>query len=253
MKQDIGAFWIKNTLLFPLLLLGGCETTSHTFKVNAINNPEVEEGRSYRIVSSSKNNVDEQDPQFQEVSEYVKTALSGKGYYESPDAEDADLVINVAYGTAPPNVEFKTVNNTGAPGSIHNPIGSRTGAYPRGYPPRRGIGSVGSRPGDIARTQQPEVIPVTTYEKYLQITAIDNRAEVEFEEAPHAWQVTVKNRDESDDLDKYLPLMAAASIEYVGTRTESQEVITIKESDQDVNFVKAGGGSPREQNVSKFQ
>ncbi len=96
MMQDTGTFWTKINLLFALLLLMGCETTSRTFKVNAINNPEVEEGRSYRIVSSDINNVDEQDPQFQEVSEYVRNALSEKGFYETPNAEDAELVINIA-------------------------------------------------------------------------------------------------------------------------------------------------------------
>ena len=235
MKQAAKFRWMSIPLLLAFLSQAGCATNSHTFKVNAIKNPEVEEGRSYRIISSQKNNVDKEDPQFQEVAAYVKTALSGKGYYEAPNPEDADLVINIAYGTAPPNVEFKTVRNPNAPGSIHNPIGSR-GRASRRYP----TVPYGTRPQDVVRTQT-EVIPVTIYEKYLQITAIDNREKVDLEDAPRAWQVTVKNRDESDDLDKYLPLMAAAAIEYVGTSTESQEIITLKEDDREVNFVKAGG------------
>ncbi len=257
MKQDIGACWIKISLFFALVLQGGCETTSHTFKVNAMKNPEVEEGRSYRIVSSHTNTVDETDPQFHEVSEYVKTALSGKGYYEAPNAENADLIINIAYGTAPPNISFKTVNNPAAPGSIHNPIGSST--YPGSRYPRRGYSRGGIPPiagpiGQPVQAPQNEVVPITTYEKYLQITAIDNRTGKSLEDSPHAWQVTVKNRDESDDIDKYLPLMAAASITYVGQSTESQEVITLKESDRDVAFVKANSAEMvREQKVSKFQ
>ncbi len=254
MKQDSGARWINIFLLLALVLGGGCATTSHTFKVNAMKNPEVEEGRSYRIVSSHKNTVDETDSQFQEVSEYVKTALAGKGYYEAPEAEDAELTIDIAYGTAPPNISFKTVKNTAAPGSIHNPIGSRTGGVSPRYPRGR-IHPASTTPmGQPTHTPQNEIVPVTTYEKYLQITAVDNRTGESFEDSPHAWQVTVKNRDESDDLDKYLPLMAAASIAYVGEKTESQEVITVKETDQDVNFVKARGEEVvREQNVSKFQ
>ena len=39
MKQDIGACWIKISLFFALVLQGGCETTSHTFKVNAMKKP----------------------------------------------------------------------------------------------------------------------------------------------------------------------------------------------------------------------
>ncbi len=257
MKRDIGVCWIKISLFLALVLQGGCETTTHTFKVNAMRNPDVEDGRSYRIVSSHKNTGDETDPQFQEVSEYVKTALSGKGYYEAPEAEDADLIINIAYGTAPPNVSFKAVNNPAAPGSIHNPIGRSypgSSQYPRRRYPGGGSPTIGGGTMGQPQTSQNEVIPVTTYEKYLQITAIDNRTGNSLKDSPHVWQVTVKNRDESDDIDKYLPLMAAASIEYVGERTESQEVITLKESDRDVAFVKANGAEmDREQKVSKFQ
>ncbi len=240
--------WTKFLLPLVVLFQGGCETTSHTFKVNAMKNPEVAEANSYRIISSQNNSVDKEDSQFQEVSAYVKTALSGKGYYEAIDPGDADLVINIAYGTAPPNVEFKSVQNPHAEGTIHNPIGGRTSP---GYPGKPTV-PYGTRSKDVVRPQN-EIVPITTYEKYLQITAIDNREDKDLEDAPHAWQVTVKNRDESNDLDKYLPLMAAASIPYVGTKTESQEVITLKEDDQEVTFVKTGGAPIDRENVSKFQ
>ena len=50
----------------------------------------------------------------------------------------------------------------------------------------------------------------------------------------------VKNKDQSDDLRKYLPLMAAAAIEYLGENTDSQQEIKVKEGDESVSFVKAG-------------
>jgi hypothetical protein len=52
--------------------------------------------------------------------------------------------------------------------------------------------------------------------------------------------VTVKTKDDQDDMEKYLPLLAAASIAYMGEDTESQEKIVLKETDDDVVFVKKG-------------
>lgn len=47
-------------------------------------------------------------------------------------------------------------------------------------------------------------------------------------------------KDESDDLRKYLPVMAAASIAYVGETTERQEEIKLKGTDSGISFVKEG-------------
>ena len=55
-----------------------------------------------------------------------------------------------------------------------------------------------------------------------------------------AWSVTVVNEDESDDLDKYLPMLAAAASSYVGKKTASQEVVKFKENDELVRYVKRG-------------
>ena len=84
------------------------------------------------------------------------------------------------------------------------------------------------------------MVPVTTYEKFLRLTARDTEEEDASEGSVQVWSIYVKSKDESDDLRKYLPLMAAAAIPYVGENTESQQVIKVKASDADVSFVKAG-------------
>ena len=67
---------------------------------------------------------------------------------------------------------------------------------------------------------QEQIIPIITYEKYLRMTSRDNRDIVNKESPTQVWSIYVKNKDESEDLRKYVPLMAAAAIPYVGENTE---------------------------------
>ena len=94
--------------LFATLVITGCSST-YSFKVDAINNsdPNVKELKSYKIVSSNVQ-INEEDLEFQEVSQYIKTALSGRGYYEAPAIDNADMVIDVSYGVSEPQTDFKT-------------------------------------------------------------------------------------------------------------------------------------------------
>jgi hypothetical protein len=216
--------WNWGSALFGaagIVFAAGC-ATSHTFKVDAISNPEVEKVGSYHIVTGNSR-IAEEDPQFQEMAAYVKTALSGKGYHEAPNAEEAELVIEVDYGTNRPQIDFKTGAGDSGRGL------DRTG---RTYTGR-------SRNVSIER-DETEYIPVTTYEKYLKLIAWENQDGVEPEDQTQVWQVTVKTKDDQDDMEKYLPLLAAASIAYMGEDTESQEKIVLKETDDDVVFVKKG-------------
>ena len=206
-----------------LLFVLGCETT-HEFKVDAIRNPDVDiaHGRSYKITTTDVK-IDVEDPQFHEVADYVKTVLSGKGYYEAADMESADLIIDISYGAGNTHVEYDV---------------RLSGPDPRGG----GVLNTRNPYGQNVRiiTPQEEYVPKTIFEKYLKITARENQPVGEDEKEVQAWNVTVRNQDENPDLDKYLPLMAAAAISYVGEETESQEKVTLKEGDDTVRFVKKG-------------
>ena len=228
--------WNLGSALFGaagIVFAAGC-ATSHTFKVDAISNPEAEKVGSYHIVTGNSR-IAEEDPQFQEMAAYVKTALSGKGYHEAPNAEEAELVIEVDYGTNRPQIDFKTV--TGDSGGGLDRTG-RTYTGPGSSIHSRGVSGRG-RNVSIER-DDTEYIPVTTYEKYLRLIAWENQDGVEPEDQTQVWQVTVKTKDDQDDMEKYLPLLVAASIAYVGEDTDSQEKIVLKETDDDVVFVKKG-------------
>ncbi len=220
------------------ILLGGCAST-YSFKVDAINNPEATEHKSYKIVSSNPE-VSEEDLQFKEVAEYVKTSLSGKGLYEAPNLESADMVVDISYGIGEPQVDFKTYSVPvyaevgGGYQTITTPVRGKNGKVSMVTttiytPPRKEIIDM-----------QEQIVPITTYEKFLRMTSRDNQ-DADVSEGPvQVWSIYVKNKDESDDLRKYLPLMAAASVDYVGENTEQQQEVKVKETDESVAFIKEG-------------
>ena len=217
--------------LFALCLFFiGCETTTHTFKVDAINNPEIQAGdaKSFVVVSADYG-IDENDPQFKQAAEYVKTALSRRGYYEAPSIEEADLIIEVEYGTSEAQSDYETR------------AGSNTGGVSTRFPDVAGDTVYGRRRRTRIVRDDSKVVEVMVFEKYLKLTAVDNRESEEGDiNQPRAWQVSVKNRDESQDIEKYLPLMTAAAVPYIGEKTEGQEKVTISENDLEVKIVKSG-------------
>ena len=226
--------------LVAIILVSGCQS-SYNFKVDAINNPEIasEELKSYTIVSSNAE-ISESDLEFKEAAEYVRTALSSKGYYEAPDVEHADMIIDISYGVGEPQIDFKTYSNPvyatrgGGYSTVATPVvdgkGNVTYVTTTVYHPPR-VEMVGI---------EEKIVPITTYEKFLRLTSRDNREIDESEGPVQVWSIYVKNKDESDDLRKYLPLMAAASVPHIGENTESQTEVKLKEKDDLVGFVKEG-------------
>ncbi len=226
--------------LLAALVLAGCSST-YSFKVDAINNPDpnVKELKSYKIVSSNAQ-INEDDLEFQEVSQYIKTALSGKGYYEAPAIDNADMVIDVSYGVSEPQTDFKTKTSpaygrsSGGYKTISTPVIDRNGNV-------RYVNSTVFTPPRVEMIGvQEQIVPIITYEKYLRMTSRDNRDKENNENPTQVWSIYVKNKDESENLRKYIPLMAAAAIPYVGENTENQQEIKIKEEDDIVDFVKKG-------------
>jgi hypothetical protein len=52
--------------------------------------------------------------------------------------------------------------------------------------------------------------------------------------------VDVTSEGESRDMRKALPVLAAASIDYVGKDSHGQKIIRLKDTDKDIAFVKKG-------------
>lgn len=221
------------------LLAGGCAST-YEVKVDSISQPQAKEVSSYRI-KARDTSEDASSLRYQEATNFIKTALSGKGLYEAPADEEADMIVEVDYGVEPPRV---VLERTSMP--IYAQVGGgvryetvMVGTDSRGNPIYRTVAVYEPTRTELIGYQEM-VTPVAMYEKYLRISARENGEMVEGRPPPEIWSVNVSSEDESDDLRKYLPILASASIDYIGKDTGSKQTIKVKETDSAVGFVKQG-------------
>jgi hypothetical protein len=224
----------------------GCNSTStYTVQVDAIAQP-VEVGQpapaaqSYHIRAQNPR-LDETSLRHKEVTDYVRTALSGKGMYEAPTPEQADVVIDIDYGMDAPRVKFETVSNpivAMVPGEMREqviPVRDREGrivgyrsVFVQGPPRQEFVG------------MQESVQPVIVYEKFLKLSARTNKEADEGRAPPEVWSVNVSAEDKSQELRKYMPILASATADYIGTNTKESKPIKISETDEVVTFIKKG-------------
>src|SRR5262249_15238921 len=84
------------------------------------------------------------------------------------------------------------------------------------------------------------VITTVVYEKYLRLSARDTKPPAEGQPPSQIWTVDVTSEGESHDLRKALPVLAAATIDYVGKDSHGEKIIHLKDTDKDIAFVKKG-------------
>lgn len=227
--------------LAMLLLGAGCAST-YKVEVDSISQPQpqTQEVVSYKIKTKNPG-MDEGSLRHQEAAAYVKTALSGKGMYEAPTAEAADMIVEIDYGIEPPRV---VMERTSTP--VYAQVGGGVryeqaivGTDSRGRPIVRTV-AVYEPPRTEVIGYQDVVTPVAMYEKYLRISARQNKAMEEGRPPPEIWSVNVSSEDKSDDLRKYLPILASASVDYIGKDSGAKQTVKLKETDSVVGFVKKG-------------
>lgn len=224
-------------------MVGGCSSTSYEVKVDSIAKRDVvgapSEAQSYKIKSKNPT-VGDESLRYREAAEFVKTALSGKGLYEAPNPEAADMVVELDYGMDAPRTKIETVSvprYAQIGGGVRYEQVAVTDA--RGNTTRR----------TVAVYEQPRTeligfddVPqrVTVYEKYLRITARENKPAAEGRPPAEIWSVQTSTEDESKDLRKYLPIMASATADYIGKDTTKQKVVKVKDTSEAVDFIRKG-------------
>ena len=232
--------------LFALGLAGCDASKTYTVQVDAIAAP-TEVGKpapaaqSYHIRSQNPK-LDESSLRYKEVADYVRTALSGKGMYEAPSPDRADVIIDIDYGMDAPRIKFETISKpvvVDVAGNVREEV-----EYIRD--PSTG-NIVGQRLVTIQEPDRHEFMgmseamkPVIIYEKYLKLSARANEEAVEGRAPPEVWSVNVSAEDNSQELRKYIPILASATADYVGTNTKESKPVKISEDDEVVAFVKKG-------------
>jgi hypothetical protein len=224
--------------------LAGC-TSGYTVRVDAISqatqvavdNP----GKSYRIVAANPM-LDNDSLHYKEVAAYVRTALSAKGMYEAADPAKADVVVAIDYGMNQPRVKFQEI----AQPVVEDSGGRMVSETVNSTDPYTGLNS---GPYTATRYEPPtvnvvgmetKIAPIIVYEKYLNVSARSNQTEPEGRAPPEVWSVNVSAEDESKELRKYLPLLAAATSDYIGKNTHEEKDLELKESSDSVTFIKKG-------------
>jgi hypothetical protein len=231
-------------LIAVTVLFSGCGTTTYVVQVDAIaqkaESAAATQPLSYEIRTSNPK-MDEGSLRYKEVAGYVKTALSGKGMYEAPSADKADVVIDIDYGIDTPRVKFDTQSQP-----VYGQASS--GVRYQQVPVFNTDGTIrGYRTVAVAAPPHTEVIgfeevvhPVIVYEKYLKISARSNKEMGEGRAPPEVWSVNVSAEDESKELRRYLPILASATADYIGTNTKQETPVKLKENDEVVGFIKKG-------------
>ena len=222
-----------------VLLAAGC-ANSTTVKIDSLAKPKAEESISYKILNKNPA-VDDDSLRYKEAAGYVRTALSGKGLYEAPDNQNADLVVSIDYGVGPPQSRREVVSEpvyVTLPGQMRVER-VQVGTDRNGNPVYQTI-TVQDAPRTEFAGYREYFVTVTVYEKFLRLNATENTPAAEGRPPSEIWMVDITSEGESRDIRKALPILAAASIDYVGKDSLGQKTIRIKDTDKDVAFIKKG-------------
>ncbi|HUR58968.1 MAG TPA: hypothetical protein VM029_14740 [Opitutaceae bacterium] len=234
-----------------LLLTAGCSTSTHQVKVDAISKPAPADAQSYRLKSKNPA-LGEENLRYREAADFIRTALSGKGLYEAQSEDKADMIVELDYGMETPKTKMERVSV---------PIYSQVGGGVRydTVPVTDARGNTSYRTVAVYDPPRNELVGydemprmVTVYEKYLKITARENKSASEGRPPAELWSVQASAEDESKDLRKYLPIMASATVDYIGKDSNHQTVVRVKEDGEAVGFIRRGMATPAPANAPKI-
>ena len=234
-----GALAAYALLVAGTLLVGGCAHTTEV-KVDSLAKPSAEQSISYKIHSNNPE-IPEDSLRHKEAVSLVRTALSGKGLYEAPSADKADLVVDLDYGVGPPQMHRETISEPvylTLPGQVHTQT-VQVGTDRNGNPIYQTV-SIQDPPRTEFAGYRDRIVVSVVYEKHLRLSARENKPAAEGRPPSEVWTVDVTSEGESHDLRKTLPVLAAASIDYVGVDSHGEKIIRIKDTDKDIAFVKKG-------------
>jgi hypothetical protein len=234
--------WVSGPLLaVGALLFGACASSTYKVKVDAITRPLPPQTQSYSLKSKDPR-LGEENLRYREAAEFVRTALSGKGLYEAPNEERADMIVELDYGMEAPRTKVERVSTP-----VYAQVGG--GVRYETVPVTDSRGNVSFRNVAVYDAPRTELVgyddvprQVTIYEKYLKITARENKPASEGRPPAELWSVHTSAEDESKDLRKYLPILASATVDYIGQDSSTQQVVKVKADGAGVGFIRKGMG-----------
>ena len=232
-------FGLAASLAVIGLFLTGCATT-HEVKIDSLAKPNAEPAISYEIKNRNPLVADD-SLRYKEAAGMVRTALSGKGMYEAPPGVKPDMVVDLDYGVGPPQMRREQMSEPvyiTLPGQIRTER-VQVGTDSAGRPVYQTV-TVQDPPRTEFAGFREYYVTIVVYEKYLKLSARENKEAAEGRPQSEIWTVDVTSEGESRDIRKNLPVLVAATIDYIGKDSQGQKTIRIKENSSDIAFVKKG-------------
>lgn len=230
--------WV-GLLATSAVLLGGCASASYDINVTAQAGIETTPARSYCIAEQS---VDENHRAlYQEAAKVVRHALATKGLTEAAGVTEPDLVIAFSCRVGPA-VTRRTIENQAIYVTIPGRIRTETvqvGTGPDGTPIVQTI-TIQDPPTQVVDGYREIPVGRTTSTKHLRITALQNTPTSRADQPVVAWRLESVFDGEEQDLRKLLPVLAAASMVYLGKNSDGVAIIRMRESDADVKSIRRG-------------
>jgi hypothetical protein len=246
MKPNVCRAWSTASVCALLLFWSGCSTSSaYNVKVDAISKPPAQTANAQSYTLKSKDpRMGEESLRYHEAADMVRTALSGKGLYEAPTEERADMIVELEFGMEAPRSKIERVSSP-----VYAQVGG--GVRYESVPVVDSRGNTSFRTVAVYDPPRTEVIgyddmprQVTLYEKYLKVTARENKPASEGRPPAELWSVHASTEDESKDLRKYLPIMASATADYIGSDTTNQKNVKVRADGPGVDFIRKGMSEP---------
>ena len=230
-------------LLFIMVLVvalwaAGCTTIRPQLHVNvdSISSEFASAKKSYVLLPGNKD-IPAEDLQFKEFAAYVNWALTAKGFVQTSNRENADIVIFLVYGIGNPQEHLYSYSLPmwGQTGVSSSPTSGTINMY----------GNFGSYSGTTTYTPQygitgdaSDVDPYTTYFRYILLDAYDLDTYRREKKLRQIWRTTITSTGSSGDLRRVFPVLVAGSQVYLGANTGQSVSVILHEEDPEVLKIK---------------
>jgi len=222
-------------ILACLVLISGCGPR-FVVTVDSISGSQLPNEKTYVLLPMIEG-VTVDDLQFQEYAGYVEKALSQQNYRMVTDFEKARYAILLNYGIGDPqestySYSLPVYGQRGGGTSNFSASTYGAGGYSNTY------GTISSTPTYGVVGSQGYTGRTVSYFRYLVIEGVDLELYRKNRKTKQLWKTTVTSSGSSGDLRRVFPILATASIPYLGTNTGKQIRIQMYESNKLLKEIK---------------
>ncbi len=171
-------------------------------------------------------------------NKHVRTALAAKGMDEAPASDKADVEVTYGYNLR----EIRRTRTVSEPVYTSSPGGSFTetelGMDANGNMTSRTVTRNLPDIPFVDRTRDRQVTEVS-YEKSLHIVAVEKKSTPPGVPS-RVWDISISYEDKDRNMDKAMPLLAAAGCAHIGSKTDGTITVRLRSKDEVVALLNRG-------------